>query len=184
LSLPVAVSQAGCRQTNVDLIASWLREHAKPNDLVLVYPWYCGVTFNHYYNGATPWTTVPSLADHRLHRYDLLMEKMTAVAPIQDVLDRVAQTLGGGNTLWIVGQLPAPVPGEAPAPDLPPAPNGPQGWSDDPYTYAWGRQVENYVSTHAQRVEPVQVAPDGCVSGFEDLTLFQAAGKSLPAGAP
>src|SRR4029077_2498780 len=92
VSFPGAYGQAQCRQTNIDLIARHLQAQAKPGDLIIVYPWHCGVTFGHYYDGKTPWTTLPALADHRLHRYDLLMQKLAATAPIQDVLDRVTQT--------------------------------------------------------------------------------------------
>src|SRR5436309_14993474 len=97
LSLPFALPQAAQRQTNIDQIAGRLHAHAGPEDFVIVYPWYCGVTFQYYYHGQTPWTTLPALADHRLHRYDLLAEKLAASAPIQDVLDRALRTVASGH---------------------------------------------------------------------------------------
>ena len=81
--LGAGVRLAKYRQTNIDLIAAQLREQAGPNDLILVYPWYCGITFNRYYHGAAPWTTLPALSDPRIHRYDLLKEKLAARRPDQ-----------------------------------------------------------------------------------------------------
>src|SRR5207247_3463844 len=50
-----------CRQTNVDLIAAGLSSEVAQNDYVLVYPFYCGVTFKRYYKATASWTTVPPL---------------------------------------------------------------------------------------------------------------------------
>ena len=47
------------RQTNMDLIASVLRERADAHDLIIVHPWTFGVSFDRQYSGPTPWTTVP-----------------------------------------------------------------------------------------------------------------------------
>ena len=169
--LITGVNLARYRQTNIDLIAARLREQAKPNDLILVYPWYCGVTFNYYYHGATPWVTLPALSDFRFARYDLLMEKLAATAPIKPVLDQMAQTLGSANRLWIVGDLPAPEADETEPPDLPPAPGGPQGWFDVPYTYVWGRQVEHFIASHGGHIEPVSTGSDDGVNLYEKASL-------------
>jgi hypothetical protein len=177
--LITGVSLARYRQTNIDLIAAWLREQAKPNDLILVYPWFFGVTFNRYYTGATPWTTLPALADLRVHRYDLLKEKLAATAPIKSVLDQIAQTLASGNRLWIVGELPGPEPGETAPPDLPPAPESPYGWSDVPYSYVWGRQTEHFIVAHGGRTEVVPIGSGDHVSLYEKSSLAVVKGWAL-----
>ena len=64
------------RQSNVDLIADWLGSQAQTGDLIIVNPWFLGVSFNRYYRGVAPWVTVPVLSDRRIHRYDLMREKM------------------------------------------------------------------------------------------------------------
>jgi hypothetical protein len=173
------VSLARYRQTNIDLIAARLREQAKPNDLILVYPWFCGITFNRYYTGATPWTTLPPLADLRVHRYDLVKEKLAATAPIQPVLDRIAQVLAAGNRLWIVGELPAPAPDETALPDLPPAPEGPYGWSDVPYTYVWGRQAQHFIAAHGGRTEVIPIGSGDNISIYEKASLSVVNGWAL-----
>lgn len=173
------VTLARERQTNLDLIAARLHQEAGPKDLILVYPWYHGVTFNRYYTGAAPWTTLPALADWRIHRYELLKEKLAAMAPIKPVLDRIAQTLASGNRLWIVGDLPTPEPGETGPPDLPPAPEGPQGWLDVPYSYVWGRQVEQFIAVRGGRMEAVPVGPTNGVSIYEKASLSVVTGLGL-----
>ena len=179
LSLPFALPQAAQRQTNIDQIAGRLHAHAGPEDFVIVYPWYCGVTFQYYYHGQTPWTTLPALADHRLHRYDLLAEKLAASAPIQDVLDRALRTVASGHVLWIVGRLPSPAPDETEPPTLPPAPSAPTGWFDEPYTYVWGRQLDHFLQSRLGRLTPVLVAPHANVLSYEDSALFRAGGFAL-----
>ena len=174
------VGLAKYRQTNIDLIAARLRQQVKPGDLILVYPWYCGVTFNRYYQGAAPWTTLPGLADSRIHRYDLLREKLAATAPIKPVLDRVAQTLASGNRLWIVGELPPPEPGETAPPDLPPAPEGPYGWADVPYSYVWGRQAEHFIAAHGGQTEAVPIGSSDGVSRYEKASLAVVSGWAFP----
>src|SRR5437867_1564821 len=55
LAFPVSVDRVGIRQTNVDLIAQYVHTAAQPGDLILVNPWYVGITFNRYYRGPVPW---------------------------------------------------------------------------------------------------------------------------------
>jgi hypothetical protein len=179
--LTTGVNLAKDRQTNIDLIAARLREQAKPNDLILVYPWFCGVTFYHYYTGATPWTTLPALTDFRVHRYDLLKERLAATAPIKPVLDQIARTLASGNRLWIVGDLPAPEPGEtAVPPDLPPAPESQYGWADVPYIYVWGRQARYFIAAHGGQTEMVSTGSDDRVSIYEKASLAVVTGWAFP----
>jgi hypothetical protein len=177
--LTTGVGLARQRQTNIDVIAARLREQAKPNDLILVHPWYCGVTFNHYYHGQTPWTTLPALPDFHVARYDLFRERQASVAPIKPVLDRIAQTLAAGNRLWIVGDLPAPQPGETEPPDLPPAPESPYGWSDVPYSFVWGRQTDCFIAAHGGRIEAVPTGTDDAVNPYEKASLSVVKGWAL-----
>ena len=159
------------RQTNIDLLAARVGAEAKPGDLVLVHPWYYGVTFNRYYRGAAAWTTLPPLSDFRLHRYDLLRQQLAATSPSKPVLDQITKTLTSGNRLWIVGELPPPQPGETEPPDIPPAPEGPQGWFDVPYSYVWGRQADYFLSALGRRVERVPTGSDATVSIYENASL-------------
>ena len=138
--------------TNMDLVAGVLRERADAHDLIIVHPWTFGVSFDHQYSGPTPWTTVPPLADHRFHRYDLFKAKMVLENPAQPVCDQMAATLRAGNHVWLVGDIPL---SQTPPPQIQPAPNNPWGWLDDPYSDVWGAQVGYFVAMHARQGEVV-----------------------------
>jgi hypothetical protein len=173
------VSMAERRQTSVDLVAAHLREAAKPEDFIVVYPWYCGITFNRYYHGQTPWATLPPLSDLRLHRYDLLKDKLAATSPTQPVLDKMILALNSGNRVWLVGGLPATEGGQDDLNDLPPAPGGPWGWSDIPYIFSWGRQAERVLARYAEHIEVVPIPAAKDVNEYENIPLTLAAGLRL-----
>jgi len=63
ISIPVARRDLDYRFTNIDAWSSALMIEAPREDFILVVPWFCGITFDHYFHGATPWTTIPPLAD-------------------------------------------------------------------------------------------------------------------------
>jgi hypothetical protein len=167
-----------CRQTNVDLIAARLAKEAAPDDYIIVNPWYCGVTFQRYYQGRTPWTTLPPLDDHGLHRYDLLKIKMQMENPIQPVLDKVASTLQSGNRVWIVGRGIRLY--GSPPPNLRPAPNNPWGWLDEPYSRIWGVQVGHLITTHAGQGAVVMRPSTNGVNSLENLPVVLITGWRLP----
>ncbi|HTL31227.1 MAG TPA: hypothetical protein VL282_18490, partial [Tepidisphaeraceae bacterium] len=64
------------RMTNVDLVGPILEQEAGPDDLIIVRPWYTGVSFERYYHGKTPWMTLPDFPSHRYHRYDIVKQMM------------------------------------------------------------------------------------------------------------
>jgi hypothetical protein len=142
-----------CRQTNVDLIAAQLSTQVTPNDYVIVYPFYCGTTFNRYYKGAASWTTLPALEDYTLQRFDLFKAKMQTKDPIAPAIDRIVSTLQSGNRVWFVGN-----------------PLVERSWFD------WGVQVTQFLSAHS-RVAAVVIDPStNCVNPFENLPVFVATG--------
>jgi hypothetical protein len=170
LFLP-ARSAAVIRQTNVDLVARAIERSAAPGDLVLVNPWYDGISFRRYYHGPAAWITLPEIADHRFHRYDLLKIRMASDRPIDDVLSRLGATLAAGHRVWIVGGIHLLKPGRRP-PSLPPAPRSPWGWFDVPYAVVWSQQTGAYLQAHATRVTPIDVPTPGPVSDYERLRLL------------
>jgi hypothetical protein len=146
---PSACSALRWRQTNGDLLAAQAAKDAAANDLIIVHPWYYGLTFAYYYHGAAPWTTLPPIGDYRFHRYDLIKAEIQMTNAIAPVLERVEATLRSGNRVWIVGEIPVPPPDAEMPGNLPPAPNGPFGWLDQPYSYAWGLELGYLLEHHA-----------------------------------
>jgi hypothetical protein len=154
LSAISAVWPVTARMTNMNSVAEHLRQHSGPNDLIIVYPWYCGISFERYYQGNTPWRTLPDIADHRFHRYDLLKVRLQEADALRPVHEEIRSRLRAGNRIWMVGALPPAVAGER-APRLPPAPEAPSRWFDEPYTYAWGRQTAELLQETAGTLEKV-----------------------------
>jgi hypothetical protein len=167
--------------TNVDTTAQVLESQAGARDLVVVNPWFAGISFARYYQGPAPWVTLPDLPDHRMHRYDLLMDRMRSDAPIADVLEPARRALASGGRVWVAGSFQAPPAGQAP-PRLGPAPAGsPWGWQDVPYSVSWSMQLGAFLRDHAVRGEEVDVPSPGPVSDFERLRLHVFEGKiTLP----
>jgi hypothetical protein len=158
-----------------------------PNDYVIVHPFYCGVTFNRYYKGAAPWTTLPPLEDYTLQRWDLFMAKMQTKDPIAPVIERITSTLQSGNRVWLVGNFPFD---KRPLEEIRPAPNDPLGGSEGRYSFYWGVQVTQFLSAHSQSKVLVMAPstmsafdysgplygaeklPNNCVNQFENLPVF------------
>lgn len=165
---PMAMPAVRLRQTNVDLIAAKLAKEASPNDMILVHPWYCGVSFQRYYRGQTPWTTLPPLDDHSIHRYDQLKMKMQMEDPIQPVLKQAAATLEAGNRVWIVGKL---AEDNESQPEIHPAPDNSWGWNDEPYSQAWAAMAARFLLIPS--VEKTDATPRiaGGVNPYEDLPV-------------
>jgi hypothetical protein len=173
--LPYELPRLRLRMTNADLVARRLASVAAPDDLVVVSPWYYGVSFDRYYRGPASWTTLPDLPEHGVHRYDLVKAKLAASHPIDDVLATVQRTLSGGHRVWLVGQVRLPLPGQAP-PVLPPAPASPAGWHDFPYVESWALQLGALLRAHAGALARVPVPSPDPVSPLENMTLAVAAG--------
>ena len=163
------------RMTNVDLLAATVARAARPDDLVVVLPWYCGITFARYYRGPAPWMTLPDFADHRFHVHELVKERMALGGDgIAAELARVERVLRAGARVWVVGTL-LPPPAAGPPP-LAAAPAGPEGWHVGPYLEAWSMHLGALLEDHAARVGRIDVAAPTPLNRWEHLPLFAAEG--------
>ena len=162
------------RLTNADVVAQRLAAVSAPGDFVVVTPWYCGIGFERYFKSATPWTTLPPIADHTGHRYDLVHEQMKNPAAIAPVLEKISATLAAGKRVWVVGWMNIPAPDARPSAPLPPPPLNYSGWSDMPYAITWAGQTAYFLRQHARTFEQVKLPPLGVVNPNEDLCLFIA----------
>jgi hypothetical protein len=142
------------RQTNVDLVAQSVSTRAAAHDLVMVVPWQFGIPFQRYYRGPAPWITIPNIADHQVHRYDLMKLKMISAHPIDDLQEAVRTTLASGNRVWFVGGLDLPRPEEG-AMILPPAPASRFKWDNRAYTASWWQQLSVFAVVHANKIDSV-----------------------------
>ena len=158
------------RMTNIDLIAANLQLSAVPGDMILVTPWYLGVSFDRYYTGSVPWMTLPPISDHRIHRYDQLKTQMASTAPIQPVIEALAKTLKSGSRVHVVGNLVAPPEGTLP-PVLKPAPFDAYGWSEGAYTTSWRLQAGHFLQTHGLKTEFYALPASYRVNPYENVGL-------------
>lgn len=174
LAFPAAFVNLKLRQTNGDSVAALITQKAGPKDLIVVYPWYYGVTFAHDYHGATPWTTLPPLADYRFFRYDFVKVDMQRTNAIEPILEKAKSTLSSGHYVWLVGPFPKPQP-DAPPLVLPPAPHSPVGWDETAYTFAWGTQFSYFILHHVINGK-VMVMPNKFINPMEDMTVIRTSG--------
>lgn len=178
IAMPAASRDLHNRFTNVDAWAGELKTYAAPEDYIVVVPWFCGITFDHYFKGAAEWTTLPPLADHASHRYDLVRDQIQNTNAIQPVLERIVTTLAHGHRVWVLaglGFMDIPDAGTPAPPGLPPAPLKNSGWSEAPYTLVWCSQVGHLLGDHALQFARVK-NPTAGMQIIENTELFVASG--------
>jgi hypothetical protein len=163
-------SVAHQRLTDIDVLARKLEQEAAPNDLIVINPWHFAPSFNRYYHGATSWITVPTMTEHRVHRYDLMKAKMVEPDPLNDVRSAIEQTLQGGHRVWVVGGA---RPLDPSMPRLGPAPNSYFGWAG--YMSYWSMEIGSFLNEHVSNGQVVaEPMPD--VNDGENVPLLVASG--------
>lgn len=171
ISVPLCLKEVMLRQTNVDLIALKLKASAQPGDLIVVSPWYFGLSLHRYLDDKK-WTSVPPLADYRFHRYDLVQERMMSAHPIADLEEQIRQTLRGGHALWVVGMFRFQPPG-SPLPKVYPPYHGGLPMADALYCDSWASQMAEMIRTNKCDITPVPIPIPGNmrVNPVEDISL-------------
>ncbi|HTR42057.1 MAG TPA: hypothetical protein VMH87_10625 [Pseudomonadales bacterium] len=163
--------------SSVDIYAQALMANAAPKDYIIVEPWLFGITFNYYFKGTTPWDTLPPIADHSTHRFDLVQQQLKNTNAMAPVFQQITQTLQSGHRVWILadaGWMGVPNPGSHPPASLPPAPLPDTGWSDRPYTLVWASQTACFLSDHSDFVQVKSLSADRFIT--ENVQLFTASG--------
>lgn len=164
------------RHTNVDLVANALHSLAKPEDLVLIARWECGVTMNRYYKGPAAWTTIPPLRDFRFQAYQPVMEHMRSEDPLRPIMVRAEQTLRSGHKVWLVGDAPAPALDKEP-PSLPRVVDPASGWRGSSEFYiVWVMQVTHFLRSHMAEGTVFTTDQLGPVSDYENLPVRSISG--------
>jgi hypothetical protein len=178
ISIPVVRRDLDYRFTNIDTWSHGLTAEASPEDFIVIVPWFCGITFGHYFKSETPWTSIPPLADHSTHRYDLVRASLQQTNVMQPVLGKIAATLQSGHRVWLlapVGALKIPAPETPLSADLPPAPLPGSGWADEPYAVVWSAQAMQFLSSHSRSFGVVN-NPNASPHIAENMELFRAEG--------
>ena len=158
------------RLTDIDILAHKLEKDAAPNDLIVLNPWHFAPSFYRYYHGSTSWITVPTMSEHRVHRYDLMKAKMIETDPLADVRAAIQQTLQSDRRVWIVGGA---RPLDPNMPRLGPAPNPYFGWAG--YMSYWSMEIGSFLNQHAANGQ-VAIEPMSDVNDGENVALLVAEG--------
>ena len=175
LTFGTTAEQAHLRHTNIDIIARQLEKAVDPQDFILVNYWYYGVSFQNHYRGKAPWTTVPPIADHRFHRYDLVIDQMKRPDPadaLKPSIEQIAAALRTGHTVWIVGAVLFLRPEEK-ALEMP---RGEDADQEGPYFNAWSQQVGRFLQEHANRIDRILVPATGPMGPYENVQFLRAQG--------
>jgi len=171
VALPRAWAERTTRYTVVDEIAAAVSDAATPADLVVIDPWYAAISFQRYYRGRAPWTTLPEMAGVGIHRYDLMKASMMSDAQCRPLLERIDRTLRAGHDVWLVGRLLRPPEGKTPRVFKPAPLEG--VWLETAYAQSWALQVGYLIDHHAARV--TERDPDSPPNP-ESLSLYRARG--------
>jgi len=178
VALPIAQHDLNWRFTNIDLIARRLNIESAKDDLIIITPWFCGISFDRYYQGSATWQTLPPLADHSLHRFDLVREQMKRTLVAIPVIEQIKHSLENGHNIWYASlwQIDLPPSGQPLPADLPPAPSLPSGWADSPYRHTWESQVLQAISNYSTNFVPVYKIKFDGFNMDENLFLYTASG--------
>jgi hypothetical protein len=164
-----AWEEAHTRRSNVDLIAGVLDKKASKGDLIVVQSAWEGITFARYYHGQARWVTVPPIDSHKVHRTDLVMEKMNQRDPMAPVLLEITDTLRGSNSVWVVGNMTDMRLKQSPRSCLP---FKWWGW----HINCWGARVTAYLQDYAQQEQVLEISVDEPVNRLENLPVRRFSG--------
>ncbi len=162
------------RWTNVDAVAANVGKQATAGDVIVLNPFWIGITFQRYYKGPARWVTIPPLEDVHIVRFDLVKAAMASANPLDPAFEAMARTLQSGHRVFWVQGLPVSENGVPAA--LPPAPLPNTGWYLGPYLFGWARQASYYLESHGLRTEIMDSRAGGPVLGYENVAVTIVAG--------
>lgn len=169
-----ASSRVAIRHTNVDLIAERLRAESSREDLIIMNPWYYGISFQRYYTGPASVTAIPDVGAPAIHRYDKVLAAMETKPPVDDLCEKIRATSKAGGRIWIVGDVGVEAPAHEIVPLPPPEESG--VWRDGPYLLNWWLQVHAALEAEGYSIRMVAVRGTHPVSRFEDIGLIEVSG--------
>jgi len=184
---PLALTAVEMRMTNIDRIAATVETTASRGDLIVVSPWYVGISFGRYYSGDVPWMTMPPIGSPKYHRYDLVKPKMVMAdqtAAVRPVVEAAAEALRNGGKVFVVGDFRYPPNGQQPT-VLPPAPIPGHGWPTVTYDQQWSAMLGSFLRDNAATIETVSITGLATVNSNEEPDLRVARGwRPSAAGTP
>jgi hypothetical protein len=162
------------RRSNVDILAEILGQKAQDGDLIVVQSAWEAITFDRYFHGATPWMSVPPINSHKVHRNDLVWEKVNQPDAMTCVIDQATKVLQTGHSVWVIGILPLLPSDKLQHPPAPPVPYS--GWQFGDTRWYWGAQLGAQLVGHATQTRTLATTRGEPVNLFENLPLTEFSG--------
>ncbi len=164
----------GVRRTNADIVATEVEKLAVKGDVIVIAPWYMGVSFERYYHGEAECVTIPPVSFLEYQEYDLLAKYMTDRRAMDPVIRKLSAVLRGGHRVWVVSNETLI--------DNPPTnffqrrPDPETGWHSADYESSWDHQVLYALRQNSKLFLTMEVPRDRPVSDYELLWLCKAEG--------
>jgi hypothetical protein len=169
---PSSYSWLNLRSTNCDLAAAAAAKYGEQSDLIVVTRFSFGVSFDRYYHGVTPWKSVPDVADHTQHRWDLVKDAMMKPDAMAELISQIESVLKSGHRVFLVGNLASASPPQL----LAPAPQTTYGWKLFGYLDNWQREIAYLLEQHGAHGEQIAIDLNQPVNAREDLGVFVVSG--------
>jgi hypothetical protein len=154
------------------LAAAVVANSAAQDDLVIVTRFTHAPTFQRYYRGTAPWTSVPAVADHLQHRAYLARSVKLNPDTIRDILLSIESELKAGHKVFLVGRFPLSEIGRPVS--ITSTPESGSSWRLGIYLNMWRSQIVNLLGQHAVQVLKIALneSPPIDPQEKEDVFLF------------
>jgi hypothetical protein len=156
---------AGLRKTNIDLICNRLSRIENRGDLVLISPFFYGITFQRYDRGPAKFVAVPGIDFLAYCKLDLLNKSIQDPGAMTPILGEMAETLRSGHAVYLVGDYFKPNYDQTPPPTVGTAPNPVLEWNAGPL-FNWPEEIADLAGHHAKSTRELDVPLQG-ISGYE-----------------
>ena len=165
-------TQLASRLTNADTVAQQLRRISRSGDVILVNPWYYGVSFERYYRGQARWQTLPAIPFHAFHRYDLVMNAAndSTNAAMSADLDDAKRALIRGSTVFVVGKFPRA------STDQRSNKRPRYAAADWDLNRRWAAELADWIRLHASSSVAVRLDSKQPISRYEAMTITAVRG--------
>jgi hypothetical protein len=169
----------GVRRTNADLVAADLGKRAAKGDVIVIAPWYLGVSFQRYYHGEGGCIAIPPVSFFDYQEYDLLTRFMKDRRAMDPVMGRISSLLQSGRRVWVVSN--DIFPSSPPTPFFQRRPDPDTGWHTQDYLATWDHEVLYFLRQNSKEVLRIKLPKDPPVSDYEAIWLTRMEGwKETP----
>jgi hypothetical protein len=172
--IPSSYHLSELRRTNCDLAAAVVAKSAAQDDLVIVTRFTHAPTFQRYYRGTAPWTSVPAVADHLQHRAYLARSVKLNPDTIRDILLSIESELKAGHKVFLVGRFPLLEIGRPVS--ITSTPESGSGWRLGIYLNMWRSQIVNLLGQHAVQVVKIALNESPPIDPQEKEDVFVFSG--------